>query len=222
MSHSGWTAAWQVGEWKGWGHGQEGGRDASHSRWTAAWCLTMSKIQAYAFFFRSTHVAWGACVGDTVPKKLLPCPPLPRCHRHLHSLNVTLSMAPMLMHTCLDPNHASSSPPLHPGKLPHRQRHAMSRPMTTQDVPHSSGYAPAPLTCPAPSQCAAAIPHPHISHTPFVRPSPSHNRTHVPQPSSMRPGAFLHAPPHPFLTCRHHPRRVPCALHVPPISCSFS
>ena len=45
-------------------------------------------IQAYAFFFRSAHVTWGAHVGDTVPKKLLPCPPLPCCHRRLHSLDV--------------------------------------------------------------------------------------------------------------------------------------
>ena len=93
-------------------------------------------------------------------------------------------------------------------------------PMTTQDVPHSSGCAPAPLTCPAPSQRATAIP--HASHTPFVCPSPSHDLTHAPRPPSMRPEAFLHAPPRPFLTRRHHPRRVPRTLHVPLISCSSS
>ena len=97
-SHSRWTAAWQVGEWRGQGHGQEGGRDASHSRWMVAWCLTMSKSrrQVFLIFFRSTHVAWGARVGDTTPKKLPPCPPLPCCHRCLHSLDVTPSMAPCL------------------------------------------------------------------------------------------------------------------------------
>ena len=89
-------------------------------------------------------------------------------------------------------------------------------PMTTQDMPHSSGRAPAPLTCPAPSQRAAAIP--HASPTPFV--CPSHDLTHVPRPPSMRPDAFLRAPPLPFLTRCHHPRCIPCTLHVPPISCS--
>ena len=34
-SHSGWTAAWQVGERRGQGHGQEGGRDAG-GRWHGA------------------------------------------------------------------------------------------------------------------------------------------------------------------------------------------
>ena len=149
-----------------------------------------------------------------------PFPPLPHCHRHLHSLNVVPSMTPMLMRVRLDPNHASSLPLPCPGELPHRWRHMMSRPMTTQDMPHSSGCALASLTCPAPSQRAAAIP--HASHTPFVCPSPSHDLTHVPRPPSMRPDVFLRAPPRPFLMCRHHPRRVPCALHVLLISCSFS
>ena len=163
----------------------------------------------------------GGCMWVTLRQiKLLPCPPLPRCHHRLHSLDVAPSMAPMLMRMCPDPNLASSSPPPHPGELPHRWRHAMSRPMTTQDVPHSSGRAPAPLTCPAPSQHAAAIP--DASHMPFVCPSPSHDLTHAPQPPSMRPNMFLRAPPRPFLTRRHHPIRVPHALHVLPISCSPS
>ena len=93
-------------------------------------------------------------------------------------------------------------------------------PMTTQDVPHSSGHALAPLTCPAPSQLAAAIP--HASHIPFVCPSPSHDLTYGLRPPSMRPDVFLRALPHPFLTRCHHPRHVPCALHVLPISCSSS
>ena len=215
----------------------EGGQDASHSGWMAAWCLTMSKsrCQVFLFTFTAEHfflgrllyltaqhmqVAWGACVGDTAPKKLPPCPPLPCCHRPLHSLDIAPSMASMLMRTRPDPNHASSSPPPRLGEPPHRWRHVISHPMTTQDVPHSSGHAPAPLTCPAPSQRAAAIP--HASHTPFVCPSPSHDLTHVPQPPSMRPNTFLRAPPCPFLMRCHHPRRVLRALHVLPISCSFS
>ena len=165
-------------------------------------------------------MAWGVRVGDTVLKKLPPCPPLPCCHRRLHSLDVMPSMAPMLMCTRPDPNHVSSSRPPHPGELPHRWWHTMSHPMTTQDVPHSSGCAPAPLICPAPSQCAATIP--HASHMPFVCPSPSHDLMHMPRPPSMRPDVFLRAPPRPFLTHCHHPRRVPHALHVPPIRCSFS
>ena len=36
MSHSGWMAAWQVGEQRGQGNSQEGGQDASHSGWTVA------------------------------------------------------------------------------------------------------------------------------------------------------------------------------------------
>ena len=103
------------------------------------------------------------------------------------SCDVMPPMAPMLMHTCPDPNHMSSPPPC-PGEPPHRWQHAMSHPMTTQDVPHSSGRAPAPLTCPAPSQCAVAIP--HASHMPFMCPSPSHNLTHVPRPPLMCPDAF--------------------------------
>ena len=84
------------------------------------------------------------------------------------SHDIVPSMAPMLMRTRPDPNHASSSLPPCPGKPPHRQRHAM----TSHDHPGcapSSGRAPAPLTCPAPSQRIAAIP--HASHTPFVCPS---------------------------------------------------
>ena len=110
-----------------------------------------------------------------------------------HDIHIALPMAPMLMCMCPDPNHMSSSPPLHPGKLPHRQQHMMSHPMTTQDMPHSSGHAPAPLTCPAPSQHAAAIP--HASHTPFVCPSPSHDLMHVPRPPSMRPNTFQRTTP---------------------------
>ena len=142
-------------------------------------------------------------MGDTVPKKLPPCPPLPHCHRrHAHpggilallrsSHDVAPSMAPMLMRMHLDPNHTSSSLPLHPGELPHRRRHAM----TSHDHPGrapSSGRAPAPLTCPAPSQRIAAIP--HASHTPFVCPSTSHNLTHRPRPPSMRSDAFRRASP---------------------------
>ena len=94
------------------------------------------------------------------------CPPSMHILALLRSSHdVVLPMASMLMHTCPDPNHMSLPPPC-PGELPHRQQHAMSCPMTTQDVPHSSGCAPAPLTCPAPSQCAIAIP--HASHTPFM------------------------------------------------------
>ena len=68
-------------------------------------------------------------------------------HMHILALlhsshDVTPPMAPMLMRTCPDPNHASSPPP-RPGELPHRWRHVMSRPMTTQDMPHSSGRTPA-------------------------------------------------------------------------------
>ena len=103
------------------------------------------------------------------------------------SHDIAPPMAPMLMRTCPDPNHASLPPP-HPGKLPHRWQHAMSHPMTTQDVPHSSGRALAPLTCPAPSQRAATIP--HASHMPFMCPNPSHDLMHVLQPPSMRPDAF--------------------------------
>ena len=50
-SHGGWTVAWQVDERRGQGHGQEGGQDASHSGWTAAWCLTMSKSRCQVFLF---------------------------------------------------------------------------------------------------------------------------------------------------------------------------
>ena len=64
---------------------------------------------------------------------------------------------------------------------------------------------PSPLTCPAPSQCAAAIP--HASHTPFMCPSPSHNLTHAPQPPSTRPDAFRHTPP---------------LLHPHPLACPFT
>ena len=67
------------------------------------------------------------------------------------------------------------SPHDHPGRAP------------------SSGRAPASLTCPAPSQRVAAIP--HASHTPFVCPSTSHNLTHRPQPPSMRPNMFRRASP---------------------------
>ena len=108
------------------------------------------------------------------------------------SHSVVPPMAPMLMCTRPDPNHASSPPP-RPGKPPHRWRHMTSRPMTTQDVPHSSGCATAPLTCPAPSQCAVAIP--HTSHAPFMCPSPSHDLTHALQPPSTPPDAFRCTPP---------------------------
>ena len=125
------------------------------------------------------------------------------CYTHMcilallcSSHNVALPMAPMLMHMCPDPNHTSSSPPPHPGEPPHRLRHAMSHPMTTQDMPHSSGHAPAPLTCLALSQRATAIP--HASHTPFMCPNPIHDLTHMPQPPSMCPNAFQHT--HPFST----------------------
>ena len=104
------------------------------------------------------------------------------------SHDVVPPMAPMFMRTRPDPNHASSSPPPCPGKPPHRWRHAMSRPMTTQDVPHSSGCAPAPLTSPATSQRATAIP--DASQMPFMCPNPSHDLTHTPRPPSMRPNAF--------------------------------
>ena len=142
---------------------------------------------------------------DTAPKKLPPCPPLPHSHHCLHSLDVPLSMAPMLMHMRPDPNHASSLPPPHPGEPPHRWRHTMSHPMTTQDVPHSSGCAPVPLTCPAPSQRAVAIP--HASHMPFMCPSPSHDLTHAPRPPSTRPDVFRRAPP---------------LLHCHPLACPFT
>ena len=49
----------------------------------------------------------------------------------LHSSHdATPPMAPMLMYTHPDPNHASSSPLPHPGELPHRWRHVMSHPRT--------------------------------------------------------------------------------------------
>ena len=55
------------------------------------------------------------------------------------------------------------------------------------------GCAPAPLTCLAPSQCAAAVP--DVSRVPFMCPSPSHDLTHVPWPPWMRPKLFQHTPP---------------------------
>ena len=159
-------------------------------------------------------------MGNTVLKKLPPCPPLPRCHHCLHSLDLTLSMAPMLMRTHPDPNHTSSLPPLRPGEPSHRWRHAMSRPMTTQDMPHSSGHTPAPLTCPAQMCCRHPTRIPHALRVRQPQPRP-HARTAAPfdasQHVSTRP-----APPCPFLMRRHHPRCVPRALHVPLISCSFS
>ena len=117
------------------------------------------------------------------------CCPLSMCILTLlrSSHDVTPPMAPILMRTCPDPNYTSSPPP-HPGEPPHRWRHTIGCPMTTQDVPHSSGRAPAPLTCPAPSQCAVAIP--HASHTPFMCPSPSHNLMHALQPLSTCPNVF--------------------------------
>ena len=108
------------------------------------------------------------------------------------SHDVALSMAPMLMRTHPDPNHTSSSLPLRPGEPPHRQRHAM----TSHDHPGcapSSGRGPAPLTCPAPSQHIAAIP--HASHMPFMCPSASHDLTHGPWPPSMHPDTFRHTSP---------------------------
>ena len=72
---------------------------------------------------------------------------------------------------------------LHHGLMHPSPRHG---PMTTQ--PHSSGRAPTPLTCPAPSQCAATIL--DASHTPFMCPSPSHDLTHAPCPPLMHPDVF--------------------------------
>ena len=90
--------------------------------------------------------------------------------------------------------------------------------MTTWDMPHSSGGAPAPLTCPAPSQRAAAIP--HTSYMPFVCPSPSHDLMHAPWPPLMHPNMIQHAlplldVPRPLLTRCHCPKHVPCIPHVP-------
>jgi hypothetical protein len=143
------------------------------------------------------HGLGGAC--GRRARKLPPCPPLLTVTADMRILallrsshDVAPSMAPMLMRMRLDPNHASSSLPPRPGEPPHRRRHAM----TSHDHPGrapSSGCAPAPLTCPAPSQHIAAIP--HASHTPFVCPSASHDLTHGPQRPSMRPNAFRRASP---------------------------
>ena len=134
------------------------------------------------------------------------------------SHDIAPPMAPMLMYMHPDPNYISSSPPPCPGELPHRQQHAMSCPMTTQDMPYSSGCTLAPLTCPAPSQCAAAIP--HASHMAFVCPSPSHDLTHASWPPLMRPDMFQCAPPlldapHPFSMCHHLPKHILLIPHVP-------
>ena len=74
------------------------------------------------------------------------------------------------------------------------------------------GCAPAPLTCLAPSQCAAAVP--DVSRVPFMCPSPSHDLTHVPWPPWMRPKLFQHTPPlldmlPPSQMCPAHPSCVP-------------
>ena len=138
-------------------NGREGSRDASHSRWTVAWCLTMSKSRrVFLFrlmFFLGLLFRWlGGRVWVTPRRKN--CHPAHLClavtanMRILALLrsshDIALSMAPMLMHTRPDPNHVSSLLPLHPGKPPHRRQHAMSHPMTTQDVPHPLD-APWPL-----------------------------------------------------------------------------
>ena len=67
------------------------------------------------------------------------------------------------------------SPHDHPGRAP------------------SSGCALAPLTCPAPSQRVATIP--HASHMSFMCPSASHDLMHGPRPPSMCPDAFRRASP---------------------------
>ena len=200
-----------MGKQRGWGHSQcgwvrglggtylergrvEGGRDVSHSGWMAAWCLTMSKlrcqvtsisIQAYTFFFRSAHAGGlGAACGRhhtektaTLPTSALLSPPSPqpRC-RAVHGPHAYA--------------HASGPQPHVFFATPASRRTAPQ--MTTRDEsPHDHpGHAPflwmrpGPLTCPAPSQRAAAIP--YASHMPFMCPSPSHDLTHALRPPSMR------------------------------------
>ena len=97
----------------------------------------------------------------------------------------------MLMCTHPDPNDAFFSTPASRQTSPQM---ATSCPMTTQDVPHSSGHTPAPLTCLAPSQRATTIP--HTSHMPSMCPSPGHDLMHVPWPPMMHSDVFRHAPPH--------------------------
>ena len=161
----------------------------------------MSKGAKYIYIFRSVRRWPGGRVWATPCQKN--CRPAHLCFavtadmrilallRSSH--NVVPSMAPMLMCMCPDPNHTSSSLPPRPGEPPPQT-------VTRDESPHdhpgrapSSGHAPAPLTCPAPSQRIAAIP--HASHTPFVCPSASHDLTHGPRPPLMRPDTFRRASP---------------------------
>ena len=149
-------------------------------------------------------MAWGAHVGSTTPKKLLPCPSLPCSHCCLHSLDVAPSMAPTYAHT--------SRPQPRIFFTTTASRRTAPQMMTRDELPHDHpGYAPflwmcpGPLTCPAPSQHAAAIP--HTSHMPFMCPSPSHNLTHLPWPPSTCPDVFRCTPP---------------LLHCHPLACPFT
>ena len=83
--------------------------------------------------------------------------------------------------------------------------------VTSLHVDWHFGCSPAPLTCPAPSQCAAAIP--DASHAPFMCPSPSHDLTHATWPPLMHPNTF--DAPHPFSRCCCHPRCVLVSCYAP-------
>ena len=131
---------------------------------------------------RPAHLCLAVTAVSTASTSRRPWPPC-LC-AHIQTPTMRLLRHPMSRQTAPQMATRNESPHDHPGRAPF---------LWTR---------PGPLTFPAPSQRAAAIP--HASHTPFMCPNPSHDLTHAP---STRRDAFRCAPP---------------LLHRHPLACPFT